>query len=730
MAMDFFKKEELDFYFKLIAANTKYRKNDPDSEKNGEKVKKAIFQKSNYWAKLVAKQLPDFDYEEDNSWNLSGSFKKYSWARLYLKNHKDKKLYVTVGVDSHQNVLIYKFDCQRAGKKKLSAASVKRLDDFIKANNSKSQKIKLDQLESYTWDTLTSATVNYVNKYLPAFKKLHNISTDPGKRTLTTSHMNIPLNQILFGPPGTGKTYHTISRAIAIANPEFNLEQERNLVKKEFSRLVREGQVVFTTFHQSMSYEDFVEGIKPLEPKNEGDPLVYKVEEGIFQKLCINAAFSIAQQNKSEETERVLDFSVAYDQYLDLAEEEISNGNTVELKTKSGGKVFIEGISDQGNFIVKHPEGKTTYTVSKPRLSKIAKEIPYLKEVSNINTEFREIIGGSNASAYWAVLNAIRTSSPFHKIVKEDHLSFSIEDKKEAIKTVLDEDYKKDSHKNFILIIDEINRGNISQIFGELITLLEEDKRAGAPEALEVTLPYSKEKFSVPPNLYIIGTMNTADRSVEALDSALRRRFSFEEMPPKPELLSPERMIWKLWWDYPTVYWGKEPYQSKEDALFSLLEPEELLNKEKVSLWKSEFENNEKNEEQIALLKPYHYGFNLCELLSTINNRIEILLDKDHQIGHSYFMSVGSVKDLKAVFQHKVIPLLQEYFFGDFGKIGLVLGQGFVVKQESKSASVFASFDHEAADDFAERPVYSLKNALKMTDDVFKQALADLMGKT
>jgi len=197
-------------------------------------------------------------------------------------------------------------------------------------------------------------------------------------------------------------------------------------------------------------------------------------------------------------------------------------------------------------------------------------------------------------------------------------------------------------------VIDEINRGNVSQIFGELITLIEEDKRLGNNESLEVTLPYSKEPFGVPPNLYIIGTMNTADRSVEALDTALRRRFSFEEMPP----------------DY-------------------------SLNQLDYTV----------------------FNYKASQLLETINNRIEKLLDKDHTIGHSYFMVTegkNEEKELLKSFYKNIIPLLQEYFFGDFGKIGLVLGKGFVNKKAwDKSTDTFADFDYESSD-FEERDIYEI----------------------
>jgi 5-methylcytosine-specific restriction protein B len=211
--------------------------------------------------------------------------------------------------------------------------------------------------------------------------------------------------------------------------------------------------------------------------------------------------------------------------------------------------------------------------------------------------------------------------------------------------------YQDNPTKNYVLIIDEINRGNVSQIFGEIITLIEEDKRLGNEEALEVTLPYSKEKFSVPPNLYIIGTMNTADRSVEAIDTALRRRFSFEEFAPK--------------------------YDLKELQY------------------------------EIGGIKGH-------DLLRTLNSRIEKLLDKDHQIGHSYFMisegeDADAEKKLLNSFYKNIIPLLQEYFFGDFGKIGLVLGKGFVKEKKwDKNSISFADFDYQSSSDFDDREVFEI----------------------
>jgi hypothetical protein len=194
---------------------------------------------------------------------------------------------------------------------------------------------------------------------------------------------------------------------------------------------------------------------------------------------------------------------------------------------------------------------------------------------------------------------------------------------------------QNDPANRYAIFIDEINRGNVSAIFGELITLIETDKRKGAKNEMSTTLPYSKTSFSVPSNLDIYGTMNTADRSVEALDTALRRRFEFKAMMP----------------DYAVIA-----------------------------------------DEIVA-------GISLAKVLETINKRIELLIDKDHTIGHSYFIAINSEKKLARAFKNKIVPLLQEYFYGDYGKIGLVLGKGFVEKVKNNN-SEFANFEYENANDF------------------------------
>ena len=448
------------------------------------------------------------------------------------------------------------------------------------------------------------------------------ITDEPMKNTDKTPA--IPLNQILFGAPGTGKTYHTKKMAVEIINGK--KERTREEINKEYEELIEAGQIVFTTFHQSLSYEDFIEGIKP---ETIDGNVTYEVKDGIFKQLCSRA---IEQKPKNSDIE-IYDFDKGWN---DLIAEVEKNPN-LSLHTRKGEEIYVTEITDNGNLKIKPKNSRLDidYIVSYNRAKKLQGAFPDLSVVKNIDKEFRSVIGGSNSSAYWAVLNYINNK------IKENNKEIDFEET-----------------QNHVLIIDEINRGNISAIFGELITLLEEDKRKGNSEHIEVKLPYSGNNFSVPNNVYIIGTMNTADRSVEALDTALRRRFSFVEMQPNPNILSKVENV------------------------------------------------------------------DLKELLKTINQRIEVLIDKDHQIGHSYFIGIQDIDGLRRTFKDKIIPLLEEYFYGDFGKIGLVLGGKFIESVENEIAFP-KNFTYEK--DFLEdKKIYHFTPSKDWDEDAFKSIYGEV----
>lgn len=428
------------------------------------------------------------------------------------------------------------------------------------------------------------------------------ITDEPMKNTDKTPV--VPLNQILFGAPGTGKTYHTKKMAVEIINGKKEKDRTREEINKEYEELIEAGQIVFTTFHQSLSYEDFIEGIKP---ETIDGNVTYEVKDGIFKSICKNAfSKEITSDN----------FEVVYQKLLDEIDNSVDN------------KLVLETLVHAKEF--------TIYKNSKNNI----------RFHSNTEKAYEAVIKKEVLEHYLKTGEALDWA-PYTKSVANYIIEKYNYIQNEAIEP-----------KKHVLIIDEINRGNVSAIFGELITLLEDDKRKGNPEHTEVKLPYSGKEFSVPNNVYIIGTMNTADRSVEALDTALRRRFSFVEMQPNPEILS-------------------------------------------------EVEN-----------------MDLSKLLETINQRIEVLIDKDHQIGHSYFIGIQDLEDLRRTFKDKIIPLLEEYFYGDFGKIGLVLGGAFIESVENKTTFP-KNFEYEK--DFLEdKKIYHITPSKDWDEKVFKSIYGEV----
>jgi len=413
------------------------------------------------------------------------------------------------------------------------------------------------------------------------------ITDEPMKNTDKTPV--IPLNQILFGAPGTGKTYHTKKMAVEIINGK--KERTREEINKEYEELIEAGQIVFTTFHQSLSYEDFIEGIKP---ETIDGNVTYEIKDGIFKQLC-----SRAIQNNLNIGDLVGGYEITK--------------NTPEI-------VYL-----------KKPKAETIVPIPKYLIDQLSKLV-HEGKINYEDIKNKIAIDKMPETTEKYILNGY--PNIFAQLVEKINTS------------------NKKNKQNYVLIIDEINRGNVSAIFGELITLLEEDKRKGNPEHTEVVLPYSGDNFSVPNNVYIIGTMNTADRSVEALDTALRRRFSFVEMQPNPNILS------------------------------------------KVG------------------------NVDLSKLLETINKRIEVLIDKDHQIGHSYFIGIQNIDDLRRTFKDKIIPLLEEYFYGDFGKIGLVLGGKFIESVENKTTFP-KNFTYEEG--FSEdKKIYHFTPSKDWDDETFK----------
>lgn len=328
---------------------------------------------------------------------------------------------------------------------------------------------------------------------------------------------NPPLNQILYGPPGTGKTYHTIDKALEILGENLESSDEK---KAKFDEYVRKGQIVFATFHQSYGYEEFVEGIKPvMNNKANSQEIQYEIKDGIFKELCEKALDNYGNSIlNADELNKKIELKEKVENFLNW----LLETNEPIGKTK-GGNFFVVEIDNK--TIVIYSEGVERFDgIFNLNLSIFMELLKCKDEFNNATEMFKKVFNRGYADrAHTYYFNLVKKFKAYEK-----QLTAKIENNKN----------NDNSLKPYIIIIDEINRGNVSKIFGELITLIEPSKRIGEKEELKVTLPYSGEKFGVPKNVYIIGTMNTADRSITSLDTALRRRFEFVEMMPDVSKLS------------------------------------------------------------------------------------------------------------------------------------------------------------------------------------------------
>ncbi|HFN3269239.1 TPA: AAA family ATPase [Campylobacter jejuni] len=459
---------------------------------------------------------------------------------------------------------------------------------------------------------------------------INNLSKDDFKIIKDYNMMknNTPLNQILYGPPGTGKTYHTIDKALEILGENLESRDEK---KAKFDEYVKNGQIVFTTFHQSYGYEEFIEGIKPdldKQNENENSQIRYKIKDGIFKKLYKKALY---KEQKSKNDTLISNYSSVWKislGYNASLREECFKENKIcigwnEIPKNMGDEFLKLGNNDKNTINSFKNEMQLGDLVCVFNSLKTIKGIGIIKSDVKYTQQgeyqtYREvewISKDDEVNIYELNDNINLTQKTVYKLWR---ISPNILlDKISNVKNL--ELIQDNTKEPFIIIIDEINRGNVSKIFGELITLIEPSKRIGEKEELKVTLPYSGEKFGVPKNVYIIGTMNTADRSITSLDTALRRRFEFVEMMPDVSKLSMDCE-----------------------------------------------------------------GINLQELLKAINTRIEYLLDREKTIGHAFFIGVENLNDLKSIFQNKIIPLLQEYFYNDYALINEVLNDNGMIFEDKK----------------------------------------------
>jgi len=429
-------------------------------------------------------------------------------------------------------------------------------------------------------------------------------------------------NLILYGPPGTGKTYQTAWEAVRLClgdtvAADLLGENKRNQLMAEYRRLMSEGRIEFVTFHQSMSYEEFVEGLRPGIDEDDlsenGAGFRLEPVAGIFQRVARRAEAS-AWDGAS--TGQDADEAMPDAPELDVAVSVPPETDSLDNRDRQPQQGLENDLFTVGQL---PPVRDGTF---RKLAQNVAQELAQAHPQGFSLQQYREALvsagreTGIEPTGGWEKHNMPTWAShpeqawlvPADAAVAASSNPRTNGGQQTSGVSVRVEHNTSAAH---VLIIDEINRANISKVFGELITLLEPDKRLGRRDEIQLSLPYSKKRFGVPPNLHIIGTMNTADRSIALLDTALRRRFTFKELMPNP-----------------------------------------------------------------AVLSPNVGGINLQKLLITINDRIEYLFDREHQIGHAYFTGCKSAEDVEHVMRHKVIPLLSEYFYEDWSKVAAVLGDG------------------------------------------------------
>jgi len=517
-------------------------------------------------------------------------------------------------------------------------------------------------------------------KAKPKYEELNLLSL-PNVSKIEGSETKGAKNIILYGPPGTGKTYMTYEMAIKIIDPEFKYEKREELIKK-YRELQEQGNIVFVTFHQSYSYEEFIEGLRYDETAK-----VPVVQPGIFQTIVESAKadhispikkvkldfdnttfFKMSLGNTLKGEDDIYDYCIkekviALGWGKDVDFTSAKNRNDIAKLYESRYKIdsdFDFSIIAPDNFRNKMKVGDIIFisngNLIMSAIGRVAGDYYYEPDAPINFNHFRKV--------EWLLVDQ---EIPVEKVMKKkfsQQAIYKLDSNnfiKENIQELLTESKDK-KVRNYVLIIDEINRGNISKIFGELITLIEEDKRIGMDNEMMVRLPYSgKPDFGVPPNIYIIGTMNTADRSIALMDAALRRRFKFEEVLPEAKIIT--------------------------DVLI-----EKGLSQDFVEIIEKTF--------------------------IVLNKRIEVLLDRDHTIGHSYFLNIDQEdfeNDLYLIWYNKIMPLIREYFYNDWDKLKLILGEynekrgcGFVRVLEAEYKGIF---ENEYEDEYpCEIVVYGRKD--------------------
>ena len=454
----------------------------------------------------------------------------------------------------------------------------------------------------------------------------------------------LPLNTILYGPPGTGKTYATAQRSVEIC--EGPAERSDEEVRERYRRLVEQGRVEFITFHQSYGYEEFVEGLRPdtrgdEEENGDGGPGFRLVAtDGVIKRIAERA------RKVASPTEIFFDFDSRRIFKMGLGNPAVQEEHAIFDECIENGYVLLgyggdvdwseDRFDDPQEILERWQEddpdanghnpnvkfmGQFRAKMKEGDLVIVPKGLDQFRAVGEVTGLYQFVPRDDDSyphrrAVHWRWHDA-KEGMPISEIYDRSLTRPTIYElnrrtvRLERLQSYLGHFEGSKRRLPHVLVIDEINRANVSKVMGELVTLLEEDKREGAENEVAVTLPHSRKRFTLPSNLHIVGTMNTADRSIALLDTALRRRFDFEELPPDPKKLR---------------HAGDET------------------------------------------------GIDLPAVLRAMNERLEWLIDRDHLIGHAWLMGARTREDVDRAMRRKIIPLVAEYFYDDWEKVRAVLG--------------------------------------------------------
>ena len=670
---------------------------------------------ANFITNEVPKNIFEIDIIKGEEYRVQGSVGKGAWAAvpwvaIYDKNittsaQNGEYIVYLLSVDNKILYVTFNQGCTELKNKYGKIETIKKLKEkssfiqekiesrgFSKENiNLLCEGEKNEKAEMYEAGCIFSKAYNIENlpeefelredlkNMIDIYKEFvslkNSISKNKQDKERNGKNMNNSgLNTILYGPPGTGKTYNTVNYAVAICenkNIEDVQSEEYEKVLRRYNELKKEGRIAFTTFHQSYGYEEFIEGISPIIFEDDNDEssgnIEYKIKSGIFKSFC-------------EETEKI---SIKNDKFFidkDATIWKVTVGSKVQNDCFVNNYIRIGfGIHDKGakEFVNQINKGDIIITTDGNRknirgIAIATSDEAYKLENTESDSTTRDVMWlVRDINDDVTILNGNKwlqrkTVSRLPNMNIKDLMEFAIKKNVELKETHIEK-----NNESYVFIIDEINRGNISKIFGELITLIENTKRKGMIEEMSTILPYSGNLFSVPSNVYILGTMNTADRSIALMDTALRRRFQFIEMMPDTKVLRD-------------------------------------VNADKVD------------------------DLDVAAMLEKINERITFLYDREHTIGHAFFTKLKddpTIETLASIFEKSIIPLLQEYFYEDYQKIQLVLGDNgktdpstkFILDEEVKVKNIFKG---DAADviDLPEKK-YTINKEAFLKIESYKQIL-------